>query len=406
LYEPGVKTVVGGSATYAVGPPIFYFSNMFSMWRGSVNVTIKIPKTDFHSGRLQVTWTPTRLGTTVPTLVTGQYALREIIDIKAGNEFTFNLPWMLEQNYISTSEKSGILDIKVLNELRAPETASQTVELLVYYSGGNDFELQLPGYSGGTSGYNSLPFSPQMETGDDLIVRSGIAGEKVFQHDTKHSQESTGELALSIKQFLNRNSQLNFRSFVDYGSSVLISPWFNTIPYIVTVAGLTSQNIGGDISMYMAPLYAFYRGSVRLTLSPKCETTSGYQIPRNVFYALVPDNGAASVPFTSGLTGLGSPAAVNWTAASTPIGLQGIAIHQGDIPISTVHVPYIAKNKCSLNTFLTTNANVVDDKSNPRVRVNVYSNNNFTNTSWFRSYGEDFQYTYFIGCPPILISVA
>lgn len=400
LCEVGVKTVGASSTNYGVGPPIYYFSNMFQLWRGSVNVTIKIPKTDYHSGRLQVTWTPSQFGINVPTLISGQYALREIIDIREGNEFSFNLPWMLEQNYVETSNKSGTLDIRILNELRAPETASQTLELLVYFSGGKDFELQVPGFAGSNSGFYSMPFSPQMDTGDELITKGGIAGEKIFPHETLYAQESMGEIPVSVKQFLNRNSQLQFRSFDDYGNTVIIYPWFNSLPYLLT-GGVQGQNVGGDISMLIAPLYAFFRGSVKLTLSPKAESGSSYQIPRNVFYTLVPyDPLVAIAPFGGGYA-LGGQGTSNWVSGSSLTGLQGVAVHQGDVPISSVHIPYMSKNKCSLNLFQTNSVVIQADKANPRVRVNVFSLGNFTNAAWFRSYGEDFQYSYFVGCPPV-----
>lgn len=400
LCEIGVKTVGAVLANYGVGPPIYYFSNLFTLWRGSINITIKIPKTDFHSGRLQVTWTPSASGINVPSLIDSQYSLREIIDIKSGNEFSFNLPWMLEQNYISTASKSGIFSISVLNELRAPETASQTVELLVYVSGGKDYELQLPGNSGGTSGYLSLPFSPQMETGDDLIVKGGIAGEVVSNHETLYSEESTGEMPVSIKQFLNRNSQLYFKVQTAYTNSISIYPWFNAIPYL-TGAGLTSQNVGGDISMYLAPLYAFYRGSVKLTLLTNADATVGHVYNRNVVYTLVPETSVTPTIISAGAI-YGAPTSISWIASTSLSGLQGNAIHQGDIPLSSVHIPYIGTNKCSLNLLLSTAATVANDKANPKTKVNAFAIAGFPTYSLFRSYGEDFQYSFFLGCPPVL----
>jgi hypothetical protein len=106
-----------------------------------------------------VTWTPNKTVTGGITDLTSTLSLREIIDIREQTEVTLNLPYMIPESYLwtdptaswsgNTSYYSGQIDIQILNDLMAPETCPQTIDILVFVKAGPDFEFQVPGQPGG-----------------------------------------------------------------------------------------------------------------------------------------------------------------------------------------------------------------------------------------------------------------
>ncbi len=397
LYMPGVRTSGATTINYGVGPGVYYLSNFFQQWRGSINVTIKLVKTEFHNGRLEVTWTPTTAtNNTDPTLLTSIYALREIIDIKTGNEFTFNLPYMIEDNYIGTGTKSGRLLIRVLNELRAPETAAQSIDVLVYYSGGKDFELQVPGRVTDSNNWKSiLPFSPQAfdKSGEEVIVNDGVGGEPLKTKSPGYAAMCTGEMPINMKQFLSRNSQIAIGTFPVAGDNISVYPWFNSCLYL-TATGLSGPDIGPDIYSLFSPCFAFMSGGVKLHFQVANVNTT-----------------TASTQLMGVLTGLGLSTGdisgsinnTNWRSTGCISGLQGTAINQAQLGIISVVAPYYCRTKMSLNLRQTSDGNIQNDKSLPYNKVFLYNVGGFTKFGMYRSMAEDFKFHYFIGCPPIYI---
>jgi len=148
-----------------------------------------------------ITWTPDNVAITAPTTTgNSMLALRHIVDIRDGTEIELLLPYLVGTNYSitdsfsSSSNCSGQLDITVLNELRAPETCSTAMDILIYYSGGPDFEFAAPGRN------NVYPFMPQMADLDCGV----IGGDKKLVQNTTNAEQSIGELFSSVKQILNK----------------------------------------------------------------------------------------------------------------------------------------------------------------------------------------------------------
>jgi len=418
LYEVGVSPGTGLTTLIGMGPPIYYLANSFAYWRGSINVTFKLVKTDYHTGRLQLTWTPvtTPIATppTIPDNTTGQYSLREIIDIKEGNEFTFNFPWLNEQNYLRTDQNSGFFSISILNELRAPDTCSQNVEILMYVSGGDDFELQLPGFQVGRDARSTLPFVPQtlMENTGDKEIISGVVGDAgiIKKHNVKYSGMSTGELPMNVKQFLSRSNQVVFKTQPGTVDGFAVWPWHNTLmSSTITTGTLIGPPVGPDLYSIFANMYAFYRGGVNITVKTTGAEAATYGRHAVVAGTLIPFIPIVnSQPYINpvGVTGEGGTNDY-LTAATAFSGLQGTALSNANIGLASFKVPYFTKTKCSLVTRQVGNGGYIStDVSQPTVRLSVTSSGGFNHFTCLRSFADDFQLSYFIGCPPIFISAS
>ncbi len=411
LYEAGSKTVSTHTANYKCGPPIFYLHNMFNLWRGGIEVTIKIIKTEMHTGRLQLTWSPNLDGVaTVPTTTTGIIALREIIDVREGSVYTFTLPYLLATHYADTQYGSGTLDIKVLSELRAPETCSSVVELLIYYNGADDFEFQAPGISTIRDARLNMPFSP--ETADEEVVVSGVGGESAGGLTTLYGQAVCGEAVCSLKQFLARSCYVDIPTSLPTSAnnaSVEVWPWFSGMLNMDSVAGtLLAGGPGADPYSLISPMFAFYRGGVNLTFTTCIADTGNVTRNSPVVATLLNRDHANSTgknPIVAGKQGLGYQAVTDPTSATTcTAGLNGYAISNAGVGMLTVRVPYYCRTKCSLARQQSSTTYIPADESQPYVSANFTADGAFNKYALFRSFPDDFQLTYFIGCPPLFDS--
>lgn len=392
----------GHSVVADHGNPIGYLAPSFALWRGGVEVTIKIVKTDFHTGRLQLTFSPGTFSSyTAPDTTTGYYALREILDIREGGVYTFMLPYLLQNHYQATNKESGRLDICVLNELRCPETCSSAVDILIYYNGADDFEFQAPGYQVSQGSRISLPFVPQ--TADEEECDHPVGDCVMVSESTRFAEAACGEMFMSIKQLLGRNSLSYFNSSIPSSTgknSIAVWPWYAGAIYLPGTGLLAGPNLGADIFSILLPMYAFFRGGSNLTVN--LDTTTTVPITSTIVqYDPVSDSQNVVV---GGIDVMGKPQVTIWTNGDSAAGLQGFHLADKGVGFVTVRAPYYARTKCSLAIPQTTSNHVTPHSSEPWTTVNMEGASAFNNYMLMRSFPDDFQFSYFIGCPPRFVS--
>lgn len=406
LYAQTTKAVGAHTATIRFGGPMYYLSSQFNLYRGSINVTFKFAKTEYHTGRLLITFTPTIGFTAAPTLATSMLALREIIDLRVSNSVTFNLPYMVESNYLNMSQGIGNLDVYILNELRHPETASSAIDILVFVEGGDDLEYAFP--------VNTTPLAPFTcqggnveEGGSAELINEGIGNGTIHSLTTRYAQESIGEQFLSVKQLLNRNSLIMDTTSSGSSTSFTFWPWARAIVFMTSGTGvLNSAAVGWDIYSRIAPMYAYFRGGMRVLVRTAQVDTSNSGRNNTVVTNLAPITLG-----TTNTTGAGTSYETSaYTMTQTPYatlpnnGNQGYSVANAGVGMLSVHVPYYSRCGASLNCAQTT-ANVVpNDISQPTTGVNFSSTQAFTTLSYYRSVKDDFQFQYFICCPPVFVS--
>lgn len=148
-----------------------YMANMFKNWRGSIKIRLKVVCSKYHKGRLKISWDP------VANITTSNPELNEcythILDIGETQDIILEVPYHqalgwsdIHQNPVTDNWSpgnnlaplqgihNGVLTVRVYNTLEAPSTTN--VGLLIYVSGGDDFEFANPkgNISAGTSGAN------------------------------------------------------------------------------------------------------------------------------------------------------------------------------------------------------------------------------------------------------------
>jgi hypothetical protein len=248
-------------------------------------------------------------------------------------------------------------------------------------------------------------------------VSTGIAESAIQSVDMMHSSRSIGEHFVSIKQLLNRFSQMFILDSTYSTVSVLgIYPFgFSNISMNSTTGALTGSGFGCDIGSLLAPMYAFQRGSARIGLSinnnagPIMATLMpGYyhahgQLTRNYFLPSMYPGQYTIGPIPPSTVGA-VPATIA-SAYSTAIADDGPAICYAQIPYQS-RFP-ISLIPCSDGNVNTTN--VYQNDFFPTQTV-VFSGANSeitaANSAIFRNFGDDYQLSFFVCCPPLLTAYA
>jgi hypothetical protein len=391
---------------FRTGAPFVVLSELFNCFRGGIVVTFKFVKTEYHSGRLSVTFTPSHSPTTaVPNNDEATYALREIIDIRETTEISFVLPYLLAQTYTSTDIGTmGTLDVRVLNELRAPAAAATTISVNVYYHAATDFELQC------STNYELVPVTPQSgcelsdivpQAGDDTgnIIKV-IGNLPVPVYDESTTANCASEAFSSVKQLISRYSRCYFPSTTD----PTVSARFSIYPFFLSaVSGLDQANgitpgVWGDTLSFIASAFALSRGGVRFAFSESSDarvTVTTHHVPLPSRYMI----GSIITNFT-------------FPTDESNVRIPGRASFAGPVALFNqvvdgveVLVPHQTTAPVRPNIYLDSDTESLLNAPVPGV-TDVYLSLNFHTNSAdlnvYRSAADDYQLGYFIGFPCLL----
>lgn len=408
---PGEDHSVTGAGVVTYYPPYAYVGRYFRSWRGSVVFTFKIVKTDFHSGRIAVTFTPYPFNGD-PLLADSTLCLREIIDVRGKSEFSITVPYLLATAYQDVGLESGTLSIRVLNELRAPPTVNNSISFLVYMSAGDDYEVEVPG-SGSTAPIPIVPQIGGVDPAADQTIVAGVVGDySVTPINMEPSATCVGEMFTSVKQLLTKFTQMVSASDItSTTASIGMYPYTIQTVYRSGITTTAAQPLlTGDALSYFAPGYVLFRGRVKILDAP--DVGSGTNIvtleaalsfdetdPAGVSKKVLEVNtdytdffGARSNLLTTSLSG---------------VQVKCLNAHQVFDPINglDVSVPYYCRTRMSIvrtgfydpegytPRFL--------DSPLPYLRITKKGAGGIHYHKLFRACSDDFQLAYFIGFPPV-----
>jgi hypothetical protein len=288
-------------------------ASMYSLWRGTMVYTFYLAKTQFHSGRLRVSFRPYLYDTTFATdtkfINMPGYSYTEEIDLSSGCTFTFKVPFVATRPWMHThydpktsiqsgdvrNVATGTLQVSVINPLVAASTVSSSIEILVF-SAMEDAQFAVPVRP------FYLPFGiPNVaQVGRSMIVRTkeSTASMEPERRQLSLAPYSTciGETHSSLRQLLKRFSFVGRAVLANYdptasqqgssGNGFVIFPWAPVTPQngtISNVAGIqtpkyisqfqygsgaaTRFDTAVDLYSNVYSMYAFFRGSVRYKLA-------------------------------------------------------------------------------------------------------------------------------------------
>ncbi len=396
IYENLSTTHNTHTAVMHSHPPFGFVSRYFVYWRGSIKILLKFIKTEFHTGRLQVTFTPSLVLNNAVSISTGTLALREIIDIAGKTEFELVFPYLLNTPWAGYDSISGTLEIVILNPLRAPETAATSVDILVFAGAGDDYMVAGPTRAPTTG------FIPQMDSGTPAppvsvsTISEVIGGYDytAIENDALAPNKFTiGEAFMSVRQLLLRYNPVRWGSLLTFTNGFEMNPWYVSLSTIdPTTGALTSPAYGFDAMSDILTGYAFARGSVRVYVAAASAQP---------LVAYLTQNSYTTPLSVASLTGASVYQSGQVTySASTVSSAVPVQIYDPSEGIAEVAVPYY--NGYYFMTLDPTKLSFTGD-TYPPIRVGVYENTgSIPNIG--RSIGDDFQFGYFIGFYPTLYS--
>jgi hypothetical protein len=445
-----------GSATKFVTTHMGYTANMFGLWRGSIVYNFKFVKTQFHSGRLAISFIPYCFDQSGTGTQDVNKCYRTIVDLRDSNEVSFSVPyvssrpWMYcirpEASWLDGSTSgdafyrytcvTGIIQVEIINQLKATSTVVSDINVLVEISAGSDLTFADPSCP---SYIPSLNLDAEEE--EDMIFVQGFMGtdEAISRNDAQLGQSPSsidrqsidanwapealcvGEKVFSVRQLIKRFGKLNnnLNDWVNGGA-----PTLNISPYTVRSPDSSLRNMSQYEYWYI--LYAFYRGSMRWKLCAEVAnntesgltTVSGIPIGRKtldtswtvkLYCSLqdtmnsIVDNFSAANSRNNYCTSALTNSLQNSEPSTTQIfqSLEGAI--EFEVPYYNVsHItPAILSSYKPLNfpDMFRGNIPPVAVTATPRSAPGASNN---INVMFYRAPGDDFSFHYILGVPPLV----
>lgn len=217
-------------AAYATTTPLGYVSNMFRFWRGSIIYKFRIIKTQYHKGRLTISWDPNKdiTGDTDSDSAT----FTRIVDLETESEVEIEVPYRGSTPYLYCTQNAdfsngttpsytlnktwhnGCLTVRVQNVLTGP-TVSPQIDILVYQRAGDDFIFAAPdNIYQKYSLYDPLGVI-QSDNYTEVNADANLAQEK-STYDEKVAMVTTGENIVSLRPILHRTTLSTRQILGDY----------------------------------------------------------------------------------------------------------------------------------------------------------------------------------------------
>jgi hypothetical protein len=307
MYTMTPATAIPNAYARALSMPLCAkVASFFSLWRGTMVYRIQVVKTQFHSGRLRISYRPYIYADNTKIADMPAYAYTEEIDLSSGTDFTFEIPFVSTRPWMQTyydlksslasgdarNAATGCVQISVINPLVNPVNVSSTVEVLVYASM-KDAQFASP-IRPIILPYN-IPNVAQIGKARLIKTEESSAMQNVpSELPLLPYSTCVGEVVTSFRQLLKRQSYLGRATITkaaattssagSTGSGFVLFPWAPVMPQVgtFTVAangGMTPTYNNNytwfdngnrqvtDAYSNVYSMFSFFRGSVRYKLA-------------------------------------------------------------------------------------------------------------------------------------------
>jgi hypothetical protein len=432
----------------------------FEYWRGTMRFRFQIVCSNYHRGRIRIVYDP-KGGVLSPEYNTHYTTIH---DIASEKDFTVDIGWAQPEpfrkpigNQLSYSTSSitplpdledlanGVLSVQILNELTVPGTVVADIQVNVFVSALDDFEVAVPAaeifawkFRNPTAPQMGIPEmgvpemgegndSADMDCCDDPVMDpptiDTMADALIDNSDT--TKLFFGEVIGSFRQMIKRtclsevvalvdtstalSALLSRRSFPEYGgrlqdtasvfSNSMVTQYSSGLKYVVT--GTTYLN-------YVAQMFLGWRGSVRWTFDLSTLNTSFGTDAFNSVTAMV------NRDTTSGRI---NQFVTLWTPGESLRNLNIRLLQRGDAralqgaflgnskvnPIFSTEVPFYSNQRFLLTQSQPSFAAIVEEPS-WGFAVTLPTSTDGTDVTYVPLYcsaGEDMNFFFFNGLPPM-----
>jgi len=384
--------VEGITTTYNVGP-MGLMAQQFNNWRGGISLRLKFVKTEFHSGRLLVTYCPVdaRIPAATSNYNNQVYLMKRIIDVRDTNEVTITFPYVQTRNYVSVEQSVGQVAITVLDQLQAPATVKSQITILIEVAAAPDFEVFNP------KEIFLLPYLPGTPQSNwdppGCIEESTVIGGGVISVSDSHSRACVGEKITSFRQLCKFWGFMLTDPPVAGSVRVSYSPFVN--PSCKYSSLTTPPTQGGNLADWISILshgYMFSRGSVVI---------AGYNADLITGIAQSYDISLTTTMISDGNSDL---FAYTLPAARGHRGKPYNTWDYNQAGYFAFNCPAWSKSisRCNSQLYEVSNPLLRDQSTLPDYRVQVFSSASGTWSS-NRAAGEDFTMGGYIGFGPFIV---
>lgn len=388
------------AGTLRTMPPFTLLSKMTGYWRGSITFTIKLVKTEFHTGKIAVAYFPGLVSN--QSFERSNWTFRQVLDIKSSDEFHITLPYTSLTPWKQYKEVMGRFVIYVVNPLNAPATVSNYIKCLVEVCGGPDFAV---------AGHSSWMAAPALYTMEEGIrVQSGMFSDDVRVETFTIGDCSIPDRSVEAEEFCIGEAILSIRNLVTKLTRVIglaVANNANTTTARImafrpcTFAGVTAPNtlnpivnpLAGTYFDVFAACFTLVRGSMLHNVRMEngaLFTDVSLRIDSDILTA-------SDMYMVTGSTG----ASRNYPNNSQVVSSQFQGTGRQNI---LIHTPQWSKAHSRYSRFTPNNLTRVTREFEPKQEVVLGANNTTINEARYNIYrgaGDDVSFGGFVGVPLI-----
>lgn len=309
--------------------PMSYISNLFQYWRGDISFRFKFICTNFHKGRVRITYDARGdITGSSPDYVT---VFNEIVDIGASCDvevvvpYSQAFPWLKTDNtngalrfsntggtmsYVD-GRNNGVVTVRVINPLSAPVTSS-TVKVLVFVRGKENLEFGCP--VNALNHATLFTIQSGSPTSDEPIIIA--AGHTRGADHKERYLVNMGEAVLSLRTLLRRsthNISTNWTTGATNSGYNFLRHYSNKYPiyYGYATGGKNTANkvIGTGTTAFNYSNVTPYNWIAPMFIGQRGSFIWHYNIDANLANTQVGDITLARANFT--------PSASNWATVVT-----------------------------------------------------------------------------------------
>lgn len=255
--SPGIMAIpcaIPGSADQGqANTYLSYLAGIFNFWRGPIKLRFTVIANSFYSGRMRVVYEPRAPPGTTPadTSIAHVLNVSEVFDIKDANVFDFEIPWVIENDWLPTVVQTtsglsnydlGRLTVWVENELRTNAQCPDVIAVWVHVMGTGDTQFCIPRAMVGVFPNTAGAFPSVTFTDHSIVEREAVSLQGKFDNVI----QSIGDPSLSLRPLLKRYEQLED----DFPVNRFRSPW-------------ALSNIDTTLLNWITRMYVHQAGSMR-----------------------------------------------------------------------------------------------------------------------------------------------
>lgn len=271
-----------------------YISRYFKFWRGGLRYKIQIVASQMHTGRLMISYGAGLCLSKEGAFAKASYLNTYVIDLQEKHEVEFVVPYLAERPWLrcdrmrevanndfitSNFEQTGYLGIYVLNKLSRPDNVAATVDINIFVSAADDFELAFPSDLAGFQGIGDVIVPPTEEvpqaealtTQEAVSTRTDEGSVTLVKGSGTVSTagpKTMSENAMDLKTLLRRYTKVYVNRLSNVGDGANMISFVNT-PTLSNVNKCFNDKNGIQFRTalsHFSTLYTFWRGSLRYKL--------------------------------------------------------------------------------------------------------------------------------------------